>query len=342
MSAALLNALTGHGVLIPLLAFVVTGALVFLVAFRLARHADAIADVTGVGRVWIGTVLLAASTSLPELITDVNAALLDAPNIGVGDLIGSTLANLLVLAVLDLLFRRRQILDQVSSDHAIVATIAIVLTAIAGTAVLTGGWGRVGHVGIETVLIVALYLLGMRAVYGNMLVTAPPEQLELGETSRTVLRQGLKGFGVAAVGLLIVAPLLVITAEAVAIEGGLTRTFVGTLLVGFTTSFPEIAATFAAIRLGAFDLAVGNIFGSSAFNMCILLAMDVAYRKGPVLAHVSRDHVLSALLAVLAVALGMLAVLARRGQRLGLVRIESVLIIITYAGAAWFLLRVAP
>ncbi len=107
--------------------------------------------------------------------------------------------------------------------------------------------------------------------------------------------------------------------------------------MGFTTSFPEIAATIAAVRLGALDLAVGNIFGSNAFNMCVLLAMDLTYTRGPLLSHVSGAHVLSAYLAVLAIALGMLGILARRGQRIGIIRIESVLIVLTYAGAAWLL-----
>jgi cation:H+ antiporter len=325
--------LTGHGVLVPLAAFALTGVAVFLVGSRLARHADAISDATGLGRLWIGTVLLAASTSLPELTTDVNAATLGTIDIGVGDLFGSSLANMLLLALVDLIYRRRGILDHVSSDHALVGTIAVVLTAIAGAALASGGWGHVGPIGFETLLILGVYLLGMRAVYGNMRATAPPDQLELGETSRTLLRSGLVGFGLATVGLLITAPLLVLTAEAVSIEGGLTQTFVGTLLVGFTTSLPEMAATFAAIRLGAFDLAVGNMMGSNAFNMCILLAMDVAYRGGSVLEHASQDHVLSALLALVATALGMLGILARRGQRFGSVRIESVLIVLTYAGA---------
>jgi cation:H+ antiporter len=334
MSETITGLLTGRGVLVPLGAFVLTGIAVFLIASRLARHADAISDATGLGRVWIGTVLLAASTSLPELMTDVNAALLGTVDIGVGDLMGSTLANMLLLAVLDLAFARRRILDQVSPHHVLVGTIAVVLTAMAGAAIAARGWGHIGHVGIETLLMVAVYLIGMRAVYANMRATAPPDQLELGETSGTLLRQGVIGFGVSAVGLLVTAPLLVLSAEAVATEGGLTETFVGTLLVGVTTSFPEMSATFAAVRLGALDLAVGNILGSNAFNMCILLAMDIAYRPGPVLAHASRDHVLSAQLAVLAVALGMLGILARKGQRLGVVRIESLLIIAVYAGAA--------
>ena len=340
MSELILSGLTGHGLIVPLVACVLVGAAIFAIAFRLARFADAIADATGIGRIWIGTVLLAASTSLPELTTDVNSALLGSIDIGVGDLMGSTLANMLVLALLDLAYSRRRILDNVSPDHAHVGAIAIVLTATAGVAIAAGGLGHIGHVGVETLLIVALYLVGMRAVYGNSVsATAPPEQLELGESSRTLLWRGVRGFVLATVGLALTSPLLVLSASAVAIEGGVTEAFVGTLLVGVTTSFPEMAATISAVRIGALDLAVGNIFGSNAFNMCVLLAMDLAYRSGPVLAHASRDHLLSAQLAVLAIGLGVLAMLGRRSRRLGPVRIESVLVVLAYAGAAWLLAR---
>jgi cation:H+ antiporter len=331
------SVLSGRGALLPLAAFIAVGVMVFLVASRLARHADAVADATGLGRLWVGTVLLAASTSLPELTTDVNAAILNTVDIGVGDLMGSTLANMLLLGLLDLVYRRRQLLDNVSPNHALVATLAIVLTAMAGAAIVSGGWGRIGHVGVETILIVAIYLVGMRSVYVNMSPTAPPEQLELGDTSRSVLRGGLVGFGVAAVGLLATAPLLVVSAEALAAEAGLTESFVGTLLVGLTTSFPEIAATIAAVRLGALDLAVGNIFGSNAFNMTILLAMDVAYTQGPVLAHASQDHARTALFAAIAVGFGLMGILARRGNRIAPVRVESVAIVLSYVGAVWVL-----
>jgi hypothetical protein len=118
------SVLSGRGALLPLAAFIAVGVMVFLVASRLARHADAVADATGLGRLWVGTVLLAASTSLPELTTDVNAAILNTVDIGVGDLMGSTLANMLLLGLLDLVYRRRQLLDNVSPNHALVATLA--------------------------------------------------------------------------------------------------------------------------------------------------------------------------------------------------------------------------
>jgi cation:H+ antiporter len=186
-------------------------------------------------------------------------------------------------------------------------------------------------------VIVALYLYGMRTVYTSTRPTAPPEQLDLGEDSRTLLRRGLGGFAWAAAGLIVSAPLLVVSAEAVAMESGLSETFVGTMLLGFTTSFPEIVATVAAVRIGALDLAIGNIFGSNAFNMCVLLGMDLAYLKGPVLAHASPTNVLVAQMAILALALGVLAVLARAGRRASIAHIDSVLIVLVYFGSIWLL-----
>jgi cation:H+ antiporter len=331
LAAMLLDLLTGKGAGVALAGFVVVGTVVFLAAARLAKHSDAIADATGLGRVWIGSLLLAASTSLPELVTDINAAVLGAVDIGVGDLFGSTLANMLVLAVLDLVYARRRILHQVAFDHTLVGTLAIVLTTVATAAVALRGLAPLGIVGLDTVLIVALYLFGMHAVYRSIgVLPSPPEQLELGDTRRGVLIAGVQGFALGALGILVAAPALVITADAVAIETGQTQTAVGTILVGAATSFPEIAATVAAVRMGAFDLAVGNIFGSNAFNMCVLFAMDLAYRGGPVLAAASPTHVLTGLFAVLTLALGVMGILARAQRRLGVVRVESLLIVAAY------------
>lgn len=341
MREILLELLTDQGLLLPAGVFLVAGGLVFLSASGLARHADAIADATGLGRLWIGTVLLASATSLPEIITDLSAARLGALDIGVGDLMGSSLANMLILALMDLGSPRRHILDQVATDHVLVGTLAVVLTAVAALAILVGGFGRWGAIGIDTLLIGGLYLLGMHAVYARMHVVAPAptDQLELGQSRRALLRSGVVGMLRGALGLLIAAPVLVGSAEAIAVEAGVSQSFVGTTLVGFTTSFPEVAATIMAVRLGAFDLAVGNVFGSNAFNMCVLLMMDVAHTGDPLLVSVSPVHSRTALLAVLATAFGMMGILARVQRRHAVVRIESVAIVLVYLGSVWLLMR---
>jgi cation:H+ antiporter len=327
----LLRLLTGRGLGVAAFAFAVVGGAVFLMASRLAKHADAVADATGLGRVWVGSLLLAASTSLPELITGVNASLLGAVDIGVGDLFGATLSNMLMLAILDLTYARRRLLHQVALDQTLIAALATVLVLAATAAIAIGGGMALGRVGLATVFIVGFYIFGMHAVYRSItVVPLVPEQLVLGDTNRTVLRGGLRGFAVAAVGLAIAAPLLVISAQAVSIEAGQSQTMVGTILVGLTTSFPEIAATIAAVRMGALDLAVGNIFGSSAFNMCILFAMDLAYGEGSVLGAASPTHVTTGLFAALVLALATMGILARAQSRVGVARIESVAIVFAY------------
>jgi len=333
------GALIGHGVLLPLAMFVALGAAVFVTASRLARHGDTIADATGLGRFWVGTLLLAASTSVPEVVTDVNAALLGAIDLGVGDLMGSTLANMLILAMLDLFYARRRILDRVADGHVLVGAIAIVLTTIAAVAIGSRGFGRIGHVGIESVVIVIVYALGMRVVYDRSCAAAPPPPEAVVATGAGTLRRAALGFGGTVVVLWLLAPLVVIAADAVSQEAGLSQTLIGTLLVGFTTSFPEIAATIAAVRMGALDMAVGNIFGSNAFNMTVLLAMDLAYAPGPVLAAVAPAAALAAQFAVIAMALGIVGIQARSGGRYGLLRIESLLILATYVAGAMLLAR---
>ena len=346
MKALVLESLSGHGLWLPLLAFVLLGVIIFAVASRLARAADTIADATGLGRAWIGAILLAGSTSLPEITTDVNAALLGVPDIGVGDLMGSTLANMLILALLDLVYARRHLLQSVAVNHAVVGLLAIALTMIAGIAISSGGFGRIGPVGIETILIVVVYVMGMRVFYQLTAVAAqgliPSEPAAVSRPAaenRVRLRRAVWTFALAAAVLIVVAPLLVISAEAVSAESGMSKTFVGTLLVGVTTSFPEIAATVAAVRLGAIDLAVGNIFGSNAFNMCVLFFMDLSYSGGPLLAAVSREHVMTAQLATLCLSFGVLAIMGRLERRSAVARFESLLIVGCYAAGIWLLAR---
>ncbi|MES1189450.1 MAG: hypothetical protein ABUS47_00085 [Steroidobacter sp.] len=342
MKELFLSLLTGHGVVLPLAAFVLAGVMVFAIASRLARYADVIADATGLGRLWIGSLLLAGSTSLPEMITDINAAAFALPNIGVGDLFGSTLANMLILALLIIVYERRQLLQQAALNHALVGTLAIVLTALAGLSIASGGIGHVFGVGLDTLAIVVIYLVGMRMVFD---LTQHPVNVPLTEApgkerpSRQVLRRALLGFATATLVLLLLAPLLIFSAEALSLEANLSDTFVGTFLVGVTTSFPELAAAIVAVRMGAVDLAVGNIFGSNAVNMTVLLMMDIAYRGKPVLSVVSRNHVISAYAAVIAIALGVMAILARTHKRPWVARFIASLIVVIYGVCIYLLAR---
>lgn len=255
MTGTLLPALTGHGPILPLAALVVAGGLVFVLASRLTAQADVIANTTSLGGVWAGSLVLAGATSLPEILTDVNAALMDAPDIGVGDLLGSTLANLLILAVLDLRVRGGRLLHSVGEQHARVAVLGAVLTAMAGVAIAGGGWGRLGHVGLDTVAIAAVYVGAMRLLYRSRRRSGAGSRAPA-LPSPARLTRPLGGIGLATAGLALVTPVLVRSADALANETGVSEAFVGTLLVGVATSFPELAATMAVACIGLATVAM--------------------------------------------------------------------------------------
>ena len=126
-------------VLKSLLEFAVCAAVIVVAGTVLTKCADTIAEVTKLGRLLVGSVLLAGATSLPELTVDISAIRLGAPDLAIGDLLGSSLANLLILAVLDLTHHSRgQMLSRQAARHALSGSMSVALTALAGLSLLTG------------------------------------------------------------------------------------------------------------------------------------------------------------------------------------------------------------
>jgi cation:H+ antiporter len=126
-------------VTIAILTFLGSAAVIVVAGTFLSKFADAIADLTGFGRLLIGSVLLAGATSLPELTVDISAVRLGAVDLAVGDLLGSSLMNLLILALLDLTYHSRgKMLSRQAAAHALSGTLAAALTALVGVGLLTG------------------------------------------------------------------------------------------------------------------------------------------------------------------------------------------------------------
>jgi cation:H+ antiporter len=117
----------------------------------------------------------------------------------------------------------------------------------------------------------------------------------------------------------------------------MTATFIGTSLVAITTSLPELVVSISAVRLGAFDLAVGNLFGSNAFNMAAFFFADLAYRGGGLLSTVSSTHALTALWATIMMNIGLMGIIYRAERRFRLIEPDSLLMIVVYVLGLWLL-----
>jgi len=300
------------------------GASVLLIGFagvKLARYGDVIAEKTGMGGTWVGLILLATVTSLPELTTGVSAVTFaNAPDIAVGDALGSCVFNLVLLVVLDFLHRQESIYERVHQGHVLSAAFAVVLIGFAGFNILLGDRVEhlaIGHVGLYTPVIVVIYALAVRSVF----LYERKHRAEFGGKGAqhypdiTLQQAGLRyaGASLIVVGSGIWLPFIGVE---LAQTMGWHKTFVGTLFVAFATSVPELVITIAAVRLGALDMAIGNLLGSNLFDILIVAVDDLLFTKGPILAHVSALHVATALSAMTMTGIVIIGLLYRPATRL--------------------------
>jgi cation:H+ antiporter len=324
----------------PLLLFGASSLLVIGSGVVLAREGDQIAHRTKLGGIGVGAFLLAGATSLPEIATDISASLADAPDLAVGDLFGSSMANMAILAVIDLIHRGR-VWPSVGIGHARLAAVAIALTSMAVLGILAGGGMSIGWVGVVPVAIATAYAaaaLWMRRTSGEgRTAEERPRDKEIiepigwaPEEQATPLRIIALRFAAAALVVLVSAPVLAVSAKSIADQTGIGQTFVGTVLLAATTSLPELVASLAAVRIGAYDLAVGNLFGSNAFNMVALLAADIAYLPGPILAVVESVQAIAGIGAILLMALALMAVVHGARTRLRRLEPDALLVLITW------------
>ncbi|MEX0641106.1 MAG: hypothetical protein WD468_00315 [Pirellulales bacterium] len=287
--------------------FVALAVMVIAAGALLTRCADAVAEITGLGRLLIGSILLAGATSLPELTVDITAIRLGLPDLAIGDLFGSSLMNLLILAVLDLThYSRGKMLSRAAAAHALSGTISIALTTLAGIGLLTAPLApQIALAGVHaSVWVLAVgYCLGVRLVYIDQRIALRQARESGVSTERIQPRRGLTwylaGIAAAAAVIFLAGPRLAAVAGQLAELSGLGHSFVGTTLVALSTSLPELATTIVALRMGSFDLAVGNLFGSNAFNMLLFLPLDLVF-PGTLFAVANRTHAVSALAVTMA------------------------------------------
>lgn len=328
--------------LFALIEFLLCAAVIILAGSFLTKYADALADLTGFGRLLVGSILLAGTTSLPELTVDISAVRLGLPDMAVGDLMGSSLFNLMILAVIDLLHHSRgRLLSRASAAHALSATVSIGLTALAAAGILLGqrphSFTVFGVDGISLAILV-VYVLGLRLVFYDQRVSAArtdssSQDVLMPASPHTTLVRALTGFAVAAAAILIAGPFMAEAAGTLAELSGLGGTFVGTTLVALSTSLPELVASLTAVRMGAFDLAVGNVFGSNAFNMVLLIPLDVVYREGSLLSAVSPNHALTCLASIVVTCVAVAGQLYQVERRTKFIEPDALLVIVLICGA---------
>ncbi len=313
------------------LVFLLSATAIILAGIRLAPYGEAIGRRTGIGQGWIGLLFLATLTSIPEMTTTVTGAMIDVPNIALGNAFGSNLFNVAIIAVLDvLLLGRGPFLLKVRTYHVLSGSVAIVLTLFAALGIVIGS--SVTWLGISPFswLILLGYVAGV-----VLLFHAEKKQVGIEEESSEPmsLQKALLGFAISAVVVVVSGIFLIRASKEIALATGLSASFMGAVLVAIVTSLPELATSIGALRIGAYDMIVGNLFGSNMFNILTIFFADSAFRSGSILADLrggETDQLIVAICGVLLTVIAMIAIGIRSRRKVFGVGVDSVVLWVAY------------
>lgn len=297
--------------------FALCVAVIAVAGPALAHYGDVIARRMGLSRGWVGLVLLATATSLPELFAGVSAVTsAGAPNIAVGDALGSCIFNLLILVLLDALSPDESVFTRMDQGHVLTAGFGVILIGFAAASIMLGPSEfapRFLHIGAFTPVLIALYLVAMRAAFDYEARRPAGAILETEES--VGLWRAVSGYLAAAAAVTAAGVWLPFVGLDIAAAMGWRQTFVGTLFVAAATSMPELVVTLAALRIGALDMGIANLLGSNLFNMLVLAIDDIAYGGGPLFAAASPTHAVTALAAIVMSGIVIVALVYRPSTR---------------------------
>ena len=334
------NLLGSVGLTVAILVFLASAVAVVFLGVQLAKYGDALASLTGWGRLFVGSILVALATSLPELSNNITAVQIDNPQLALGNVVGANMINMFTMAMVALVFGGKRFLQRVAPEQGYLIMLAAILT---GLAVLFAGVKNgvnVWQIGLSSIILLVVYVAGMWIVYRRRPAGGGDEEEE--DPGMTLSKAWLM-FSLVSVGVIIAGVFLAQSVDRVADLTGISSGVLGILAVSIVTTMPEASATVAAARMGAADLGVAGLYGSCVFNVTILSFADPFYRKGIVLNHPEPEHFVAGIFAVVLILFGGLMLWGR--NRLpqpvlvaGLALMASAYIV----GAVWVALLGAP
>ena len=334
-------------VMLPLwqnvLIVVIGGIVVWAAGTRLANYADQIARRTSLSDALAGLVLLAFATSLPEVATTLTASLGGNPQLATSNLLGGVALQTALLAVVDAVAVRGALTYFTPNPVLLMqAVVLVLLLATAITVVAVGDAYSVWSVGAGATSLFLIYLLGLVAIHRFEQRKAwkaidPPELPKVSAERR--MRYDTKSdrtiyvsFGLASVAILLAGWAVTEASDAIAEQTGLGATFVGATLLAITTSLPELSTTLEAARLGAYRMAVSNIFGSNAMCLAMFFIADIGYRQGVILRQADSSALFAAGLGIVLTCVYLWGLLERDDRSVARVGWDSAAVLGLYAG----------
>ena len=256
-----------------ILLYVVAAAIVVIASLKLSDFLNIIDKKSNISGAFLGGVLLAMVTSLPELFSSLTATVFVKNNDYVlGNVLGSNLFNMMIFALIFFFFFKKMVEKKVSKYFLVSMAFCdalYVLTTVAGLVFVPLKW-LFGYFNPVSLLIIAVYVI-------SIIKTPKIEEAEEEEEkeSKITLKTAVILFVVFAVVLVAASIFLTYLTDGISEKYNLGASFGGALFLGVATSLPELTSTINLARKKNFQAAYSDLIGSCIFNFLILTFSDV-------------------------------------------------------------------
>jgi cation:H+ antiporter len=306
--------------MIYILIFVILAFIIIKAGMKLGDYGDALGDIKGLDKSFIGLVMLASITSLPELITSISSTLFGNPDMAVSNVFGSNLFNVFIIFILDVfVLKGISYSSKVHMKNIVTAFFSFIITLVF---ILGYSFPQLYFFNIHlvSILIFVLYVISMKmiAMYESEYNIINEYEEEKEEIEMTY-EQARRGFIINSIIVVAVGVALSYTADRIAVTPimgiQLGQSFVGVILLALATSLPELTVSIQSVRLGSYDMAAGNILGSNLFNLAIIFVTDLVYVKGNLFDRLTDFHLVSAVFSLVALNIFIIGILYNKKKK---------------------------
>jgi cation:H+ antiporter len=259
------------------LAYLIVAALVVLLSNKASEYVDLLDKKTSLSGAFIGGVMLSAVTSLPELFTSISSTVfLDKPGLCMGNILGSNLFNLVIIACLTLIFYKAFSSAKLVKSHAVVALFVVLIYLVILANMYSYLSVEIMTVSVTSLIIIVLYALGIKFMSGDNGEESDEDEVD----SNLTIKQIVVRFVLVSLGIIALSIIITYITDDISERLNLGKGLAGAIFLGIATSLPELSSTITLFRIKNYNIAFGNIIGSNIFNFLILAIADVIYVGG--------------------------------------------------------------
>lgn len=319
--------------------FLISSLVIVFAGTSLTRHADALADKTGLGEAFVGAVFLGGVTSVAGIITSVVAAYNHHPELAISNAIGGIAVQTVFLSVADISYSKANLehasasLTNLMQGVLLIGLLSLVLLGVYSPDI------TVFNVHPLSIGIIIVYLAGTRMIsvasekplWGPKITISTVKDVpNKANIQKIKLRTLIVKFAFLSILVSAAGYAIGMSGIAIADNTALSEGFVGTMFTAVATSFPELIVSLAAVRQRALTLAVGNIIGGNSFDVLFVAFSDIAYQEGSILHNITTDQTFIIALTMLMASILIMGLLHRQRKGFANIGWESAAIIGLY------------